>query len=1325
VKIRGFRIELSEVERVIREFPGIKDATVKDFTDPSGVKYIVAYVVSDDKVDVNALNEFILSKKPPYMVPAYTMQIEKIPLNQNQKVNKRALPAPELKVEEKIAPRNEDEEAIYEILKKVLGHDQFGVTSNLFEVGLTSVSSIRLTILLSKQFGKSIENEDLKQNPTIESLAKFLVNKEDDKVYETLLDYPLSKTQEGIFVESISAPGSTNYNIPFLFKLDKGIDLEKLKTALVETLNNHPYLKSTLFMNDNGDIRVRREDVPSVVSILDSDIDLKTIVRPFEMLNSPLYRVELYRGEDNYLFLDFHHILCDGTSEAIFLTDLNKAYAGEKLVPEEFSGYEVALKEKEDLNTEKLAKAKDFYQKTLKDIDGEYLLKKDLKTSDVGKLKSIDYSLKLDSNGVKKFVDGNKLTNNALFNFAFAFALSKFIYRKEALYVTIYNGRKSSKLANTTSMLVKTLPVYIKYEDKDDVLSKLVEMKELLSGLEENDLYSFGDIVNDYDVSADMMFAYQGDDFSFNEIGGLPVTSVLLESDTPKSAFGLDVFLENGAFRAHFEYNDSIYNEFTIASFYRLYELVLNELLNKKRIGEISLLPKEEKELLDSFYHTEVELRDISFNKLIEESASQHAEKTAIVAKNRSYTYKEFNEAANKLANALIDNGVKVGDTVVMLMPRIAEAYVVRQGIIKSGAAVVPIDPKYPDDRVEYIITNSGSKFMVATKDVIEGKQNVIKNTSVTPLAIEDILLSEKVANPCVDIPSSSLCYVIYTSGSTGKPKGVMISHKNLVNYVSDGTNRATEEYRNIGDECVSCSFSSFSFDASLQEECVVLTHGYTAVIASEEEIENPMLLSETLKRNKVNIMFMTPSFVSNLLDIEPFVEALRNFKVLDMGAESVPMELCEKLRKLGVNARLKNGYGPTETTITVTYSTVTDKYMTIGKTVANTKARILDKEGHVLPTNAIGDLTLVGTSVGIGYLGMPEKTAEAFITIDGERAYRSGDLARINNEGNIEFFGRLDNQVKLRGLRVELDEIEKALNSYPNVSRSIILVKTNPTDGDYLAAYFTATKEIDKDDLTAHMAKSLTPYMIPKAMMQLEKFPLTPNGKIDKKALPEIETKSENRVIKEASNELQKKILAIFKKALGREDVGIEDDFFEFGGTSLSVSKVAMLALNENLPIAYGDVFDNPTVASLERHVNSVNGGKEEEKVEKEEAHFELASMSHNTVSEVNDVVIDHEIKSVLLTGGTGFLGIHVLRELMNQKVRVVALVRGGKLGSKNRLLGLLTYYFDSPLDEEVNRYVEIVDGDVNDETLGEKLAGHTFDTIINCAAIVKHFAN
>ena len=995
-----------------------------------------------------------------------------------------------------------------------------------------------------------------------------------------------------------------------------------------------------------------------------------------------------------------------------------------------------------DLESEKLDEAKKYVNSVLKDVDGEYAFKKDLKVSDNSRLASCNLDINLDFDKLDKFVKENKISLNGLFNFAFGFVLSKFIYKNESLFVTIYNGRSSSKYAHIVSMLVKTLPVYIKYDGNDKVVDKLKEVSDLLLNLQANDLYAFSDIANDYDINSDIMFVYQGDLFTFDEIGGIKVKPILLESDTPKSAFSQEVFLKDKVFINHFEIDEAVYNFNTVNSIHRMFELVLNELISVEKIKDIKTLPSLDKSLYKEFNNTKLEIPNCSFNKLVEKAVKENEDKIAVIGddvfkqsgEKISLTYKEFNKLANKVAWTLVNHGLEREDKVIMMVPRVAQAYVVRQGIIKSSGAFVPIDPKYPLDRIEYIIDNSSSKYLITTRALIDKYKELVDKYNLFAFTIEDIIeRDEKEENLDLDIPSDSLCYIIYTSGSTGKPKGVMINHHNLVNYCLDGDNCLTKEYRDISEGAIGCSFSSFSFDASLQEECIPLSHGYTAVIASSEEIENPLLLAETLKKYKVNIMFLTPSFVTNMIEVDEFVEALKGFKVLDMGAEAVPMALCDRLRSLGVTATLYNGYGPTETTITSTMHEITDKYMTIGKPAINTKLFILDKDNNILPINAIGNLTIGGDLVGRGYLGLDEKTKESFISLDFEgeaiRCYKSGDLARYNNDGNIEFFGRLDNQVKLRGLRVELDEIEKVLNSYPLVSRSIIMVKNGAKEGDYLVAYFTAKSQVDKDDLTNHLSKSLTPYMVPKVLIQLDKFPLNASGKIDKKALPEPSTTTtKERVINKATDKLESDLVEIYSKALGIEDVGIDDDFFDLGGTSLSASKVAMLAFKYNLPIVYKDVFDYPSVISLKKMIEAKNGvvtPKVEEKKKEVERDKYYEALKNNVVANVDDIKYSYEYNSYLLTGANGFLGSHILKELLDQKKKVTVIVKGGRIDARSKLLGLLAFYFDSTMEDEINEYVNIIDCDITSDEMFLKTKDIDIDCIINCAAIVKHFAN
>lgn len=1324
VKIRGFRVELTEVEQIIRKFPNIKDATVKDFTDPSGIKFIAAYIVSDKAIDIDELNAFIGKNKPPYMIPAFTMQIDKIPLNQNQKVNKRALPEPKMKAAEIVLPEGDTEKRIYRIVSSIVGHTSFGVTTDIYAAGLTSVTSIKLTVKLSKEFSKTVRISDITQNPTVRALSKFIDGAASEKAYEIRKEYPLTKTQEGIFVECISRPETTVYNIPFLFKLDGGIDTARISDAIKQTLSAHPYVTCVLGTDENGDVVAIREDFEPRVDIISTEkIDKSALVRPFTLLGGTLYRAEIYVCADaNYLFLDFHHIVCDGTSEAVMIEDISNAYLGKAPEKETYSGFEIALCEKEERKSPRFDKAKKYYEKLLSDVGSDYIMKNDMKTG-AAELKTSDIISDISVDDVGKYASEHGATQNGLFNFAFGLVLSRFIYKDDAYFTTIYSGRSDPRTERDVSMLVKTLPVYIKYDVNEKIASAVAAVSEQVRLSQANDIFSFSDIVSAHGVSADVMFAYQGDNFVFDSIGGKPAGAILLDSTEPKSAFSLDVFVENGKYRFRFEYDGSRFCSDTVKSFFDAMECVLSDILTKENIGEIEFVGEKQLSRYDKFNDTAEPIPCVPFYKLFEKSAAANPDKTAVIASDGRYTYSELNRAANKVANAVIDAGLGVGDKAAVLMPRVKDAYAVRQGMMKSGAAFVPIDPKYPDERIEYIISTSGAKAVISTRDIIASKRGMIDKLGVTALAVEDIVKDGRDSAPSVDVPPTSLCYVIFTSGSTGKPKGVMITNRNLVNYCFDGRNLATREYRLIGD-VVSCSFASLSFDASLQEECVPLSHGYTAVIASEEDIENPLVLAKTLRENGVNLMFLTPSYVSNALDSTEFVSALKQLKVLDMGAEAVSPELVLKLREAGIEAEVFNGYGPTETTITCTYHHITDKYITIGKPVGNTKLYLLDKYGKILPINAIGDLTIAGESVGAGYLGLPEKTAQSFISVRGERAYRSGDLARYNSEGNVEFFGRLDNQVKLRGLRVELDEIEKAICSFEYVTSSVVVVKNNATEGDHLVAYYTAKRDFDKSELVSFISRTLTPYMIPKIIIKLDKMPLTPNGKIDKRALPEPQESTEKRKISAPTTELGKKIAALFSRALGTDEIGVDDDFFDLGGTSLSASKVAMLALSGGLPIAYKDVFDYPTVSELEKHI--IGARKSDEPAEKAENKASSEEELKNNISENVDLIkAERPLGTVLLTGATGFLGAHVLRRLLTGGNDVIALVRGGRLDSKTRLDAMMTYYFDTPMDEWVHGEASVIDADITAENIDELLQNVKFDTVINCAACVKHFAS
>ena len=493
--------------------------------------------------------------------------------------------------------------------------------------------------------------------------------------------------------------------------------------------------------------------------------------------------------------------------------------------------------------------------------------------------------------------------------------------------------------------------------------------------------------------------------------------------------------------------------------------------------------------------------------KLFEEQVRLHPDKCVVATSKESFTYSQLNERANKIANSLIEKGVGREVIVGVVLERCCDFYAVRQGILKSGGAFAVAAPDYPDDRVQFIFEDSGAPFIITTKAIAEERQELFGKLPCTILLLEELLEHGNTENPNVQIGEHDLCYCIYTSGSTGKPKGVMIEHINLANFVNPNPKNA-ETYGYVSRGSVSLSMAAMTFDVSVLEEFLPFTNGMTAVIASDEEIQNPLMLGNLIVEQNVDIMTTTPTYLSNMIDLPQLREAVSQIKVFDVGAEAFPPALYAKIRAVNPDAYIMNGYGPTETTISCTMKVITDSdNITIGEPNGNVKVYIVDKDNKVLPDGETGELVIAGLGVGRGYINLPEKTEAAFINLNGERAYKTGDLARINGKEEIEFFGRIDNQIKLRGLRIELGEIEEVINSFDGVITSI----TVPVDNKYLCCYFMADRQIDAEELTDYASGSLAHYMVPDVFIQLEKMPVTPNGKIDKKALPKPISKPQN----------------------------------------------------------------------------------------------------------------------------------------------------------------------------------------------------------------------
>ncbi len=1329
VKVRGFRVELTEIEEVIRRFNGIKDATVAAFDDPSGGKFIAAYIVADTKINTDELADFIKSEKPPYMVPAVTMQIDKIPLNQNQKVNKKALPLPVRKAENIILPENDTQRKIFDIIADVIGHNEFGITTDIYDAGLTSIGAIKLNVALSDAFNKPVKTADIKENCTVEKLQNFLSDKALSESFEILPDYPLTETQKGIFVESMSAPESTVYNIPVLIKLSDNIDLDRLEIAVTQAVNAHPYIKTTLFTDSEGNIRAKRNDGDAVyIERINCSSLPENILKPFDLLGGPLYRISLLETETGkYLFTDFHHIICDGTSENILFCDITKAYGGEVLKAEVFSGFENALEEERIRQSKAYTNAKDYYEYLLAGCETGCLPKAEPE-SEEPTAKTFNIDGHIDAGAVSEFCLKHKFTPNAFFNAVFSFVLSRFSGKESLTYATIYNGRNDSRLRRTVSMCVKTVPMLANINWEYTVKDFITEIQSELLDNMANDIYSFGELAGKYGVNSDIIFVYQGDDFEFNSLCGEKAELINIPSETAKAPVSVNVFLKGNKFRYTVEIDTSVYSKGFSFALADAIDEAAKSFTEASRLNEVTMLSKSAEEkyrvLNSNYLCPEV----TAAHKLFEKSAEKYPEKTAVIAAGESLTYKELDRLSNIVANSLLDLNVKANTIVGLVLDRTKEVFITQIGIMKSGGAFLPMIPTYPDERIEFCLTNSESPFVITTEKIKAQKPELFaENKPYKTLTAEELIKSGNDKNPNVSVSVNDMAYCIYTSGSTGTPKGVMIEHKNFSGFLL--TQYKGIKYFNSEDftgVCLACS--SISFDMSLMELHLPLCCGKCVYLCTDDDFHNPLLMKELMEKNNAQMAVWTPSFVNNLVSIPEFATALKSLKSIVVGAEAFPSSLYHTLRKTVPDLQIINGYGPTECTICCSVKELSSgKGITIGRPTANSKFYVLDKFGHILPPYAVGELIICGLSVGRGYVKLPEKTAGAFFSFGSLPAYHSGDSVRLNSNSEIDFGGRIDNQIKLRGFRVELDEIEKVMCQLNGIKQSKVIVRNNGTE-DYLAGFFTAETKIDTDELSEFLSSRLTYYMVPAVMMQLDSMPLTPNGKIDKKALPVVKVTAKKKKGRKAPKKsLEQRLCEIFAKVLNIDGVYADDNFFELGGTSLTASKVTMMLMSESIEVKYGDIFDNPTPEELAEFVEERdNAKKTPERKENVTSEKTRPALKWN-LPKYSPEVVRKPLGNILLTGAVGFLGIHILKELLStEKGHIYCLVRKGQYESPEiRLKTMLVYYFSNGFDDELKNRITLIDADITDSSLYDVIKDIPFDTVINCAACVKHFAD
>ncbi|MBR1483061.1 MAG: amino acid adenylation domain-containing protein, partial [Ruminococcus sp.] len=1292
VKINGQRVEPGEIEAIIKQEDGIHDAALKDFKNQYGQVYLVAYYVEDAPVDPDDLKAAIARKLPSYMIPAFFVKLDKLPVNQNGKLDRGALIAPEAGSfkNEYIAPETDMQKMLCDAFETVLGVENVGVDDDFFALG---GDSIKCAMVSEKCGVYKISTADIFSGKTPRMIERLLIQKAGKKARvkkeKTVRVYPLTPSERGMYLEQKLNESSTVYNLN-IAAIITGSDMETIKQSLNAVFKAHEAFTS-YYGEENGlPVRILSDKLPEIVekhaSTREEVIEIiDHYAEPFNLNTAIPVRPTLYEVAAGgvILHLAIHHIAFDGGSAKTFVQELIDGLNGKEVTA---AAIDLSDLYDDSLNA-KYESGMAFYRELFADgvpvnempVKGKRPKVHPLSDREI----TFDYSneqVKAIDNTARKY----SVTEFELIFSAISMVLGKYT-ASEDVVLGIPTNMRPSDAENVIGMFVNTAPVRVKPQRGVAVADYLQSVSTAVRNATYGAYLPFEDVVGEFvkqrDESRNPMF-----DVSVNYMWNPPLYDkeglrVELYSPLQKMSRDIGIVIRKGEKGLHFmvQYSSELFEDAVIENFIEQIKTTLALLGNNtKTVREALALPETQKKTLDSFKtEAEAELNETLLHKLFERSAEENADKTALIAKDATLTYRELNEKANIVAHHLIDRGIKTSDSVALLLPRESCFFACLFGVNKAGAAFIPCDPQYPADRINHIIADSEAAFIITTRDKL-GDYPEEKAIDVA-----DILEGSMTENPAIEMSDLSLSYMIYTSGSTGKPKGVMLRHRGICNYLTPHPANSHIYYLK-NHVTTYLSVTTVSFDMSFKEHTAAFCNGKTLVFAAEEEMNDPRALAELMDKYNVDCINATPSRLQQYMDYEPFKNALAKCKLVMSGGEGYPIALRDAIKKCSADIKIVNTYGPTEITVSCNAADLTDAdYVTVGRPLLNYHEIIVDKFGDLSPYGVIGELYIGGVGVAKGYKNLPEKTAAAFVEYDNARMYRSGDYAKWDKNGNVHILGRLDNQVKLRGLRIELGEIEGLIAEQPHIKKVAVMIrKLNGQDN--LCAYFTADAEIDIDVLRNELKKHLTHYMVPTAYLQLNEMPITANGKTDTKRLPDPVPVSLGEYVAPA-NATETFFCESFKKALKLDRVGATDDFFEIGGTSLIVTSVVLDASENGFEITYGDVFKYTTpraLAELFKDGEVNDTGKLFDFDQYDYAKIN-ALLSKNTVDAFKAEPL-RDLGNVMITGATGYMGAHLLAEFLKKESgKAYCMIRKGKFDTaRERLENIMFYYFGTDLE-------------------------------------------
>ncbi|CAN5459447.1 hypothetical protein BH11PSE11_BH11PSE11_03500 [soil metagenome] len=1245
IKIRGFRIELGEIESVLAKYPGVKDSAVA-VKGRDGNQRLVAYVVAAaENFSLDALRSRLAKLLPEYMVPSVFVTLPALPLNQSGKVDRKALPEPQKPNFKEYQPLvTSTEIALAKIWRLVLeidpaaDSDQVHAKSNFFAIGGHSLLAARMAAQIRERWKIEFAIRNVFEAQELHALAALIekaAGVDDDPIERVTRDAPLllSYAQQRLWILNQIDSNLGQYNMPAAIELHGSLDDDALQNALGAFVDRHEILRTVYAEHDGLPYQVIRAPVHfslkkidlGSLNATDQQNALNTHSRqeattPFNLAQDLMLRARLLRHADEHhtLLITLHHIASDGWSTTVLVKELGQLYeAFYKGLPAELPALacqyaDYAAWQRKTLSGEKLAALLAWWSATLRKLPTVHNLPLDharpAQPSYRGGLVTQTLSAATVA-GLRRIATDSGATLFMVLHAAFAALLHRYSGEDDIVIGTPVGNRERLELEPLVGLFVNTLVVRSDFSE-DFSFSGLLEQsrKTLLDAYAHQGL-PFDLLVNElhtersqsFNPVFQVMLVMQNGADNQVQLSGLQASAIRETAGTTKFDLTLNIAecgsggnKDGGEVKASWEYAKDLFDEATIATLAHSFATMLDAIVldADMAVNRLPLVAAAEREVLLANSNAAIGNVDDAFppicsHVLFEAQAARTPNATAVCFNDERLTYQELNRRANQLAHHLVARGVTCDTLVGLCVDRSPDMVVGLLAILKAGGAYVAFDPTYPSERLRYLLQDSAVQIVVTQKSLLElvpfsGQRTIfIDNAALfESMSVENIPVADLGLTP------ESLAYVIYTSGSTGNPKASLLMHKGLSNLA-----QAQIEFFKVNDASRVIQFASFAFDAATSEIFMALAAGAELHVVAKELAQSGSELSSYVQHNRITHATLPPALLP-VLEREKWRSVLH----LVVAGEHCPIGLVKEWAQ---ERNFYNAYGPSETTVCASMARLTPacEVVHMGKPMRGVQLYVLDELMQPTPIGVAGQLYVGGRGVGRGYLGRDALNLEKFVAnpfATGKnpgKLYATGDLARWLNDGNVEYIGRLDNQVKLRGFRIELGEVEATLRRQPGVLDASVAVHADHEGSQRLVAYIVVNDEsFSTDALRQDLARSMPAYMLPAVFIPLDSFPLTPNGKLDKKALPAPDVNSLVKVDFVAPrDQVEQDLAAIWCELLGLERVGIHHNFFDLGGHSLlAIRAISRIKEKFGVQLKVADLFIYTNIASLARKITA-----------------------------------------------------------------------------------------------------------------------------------------